>query len=209
MTLPATSVCRTSTRYCTALSPARLAIVSDEPVPDRHTSADATALAPSKGTQADPFHFEVVNSQDAPASIPATLICPWLVILSVALLPLSMANAIVGAATVVSKVNCNCVAGVEILPAASVWRTRTVLAPLMAAKLLRGFHVVPPLTLTSTTAPLSAVTLSAPLLVIRSVPDLPVSLRRDTPGETGAAVSSVKVSCPESEILPAASVWRT
>ena len=52
-------------------------------------------------------------------------------------------------------------------------------------------------------------TFSAPLLVIRSVPELPLSVVSATDGAVGAAVSSMNAKLVAAEVFPAMSVWRT
>src|SRR5215471_15947057 len=50
---------------------------------------------------------------------------------------------------------------------------------------------------------------SAPLLVIWSELELPLSVVSDTPGAAGAIVSRVKLKVVAADTLPATSVWRT
>ena len=50
---------------------------------------------------------------------------------------------------------------------------------------------------------------SAPVLVMWSVPEPPLSVVSATPGAAGPAVLSVKVKLVALDTLPATSVWRT
>ena len=50
---------------------------------------------------------------------------------------------------------------------------------------------------------------SAPVLVMWSVPELPLSVAGAPPGAVGAVVSSVKLKLVAVDTLPATSVWRT
>lgn len=94
------------------------------------------------------------------------------------------------------------------LPAASTWRTCTALAPSTALKL--ELQVVPPSVEYCTLPPASdGVTVSAPLLVILSLPEEPVSLVSATVGAFGAAVSRTNVKLVAAPMFPAASIWRT
>ena len=58
-------------------------------------------------------------------------------------------------------------------------------------------------------AGLDAERVSAPLLVMWSVPELPLSVASATPGAVGPAVLSVKLKLAALDTLPATSVWRT
>ena len=162
----------------------------------------------------------VLYCQLAPASSPATLTVPTLVMLSAAI-PLSVASVIVGAeggvvsgggGTTVSSVNAKAPELVLMLPATSVWRTVTDLAPSpVSVKLLPVpvVQLVPPLVLYCQLAPVSRpVTLTVPLLVMPS-PKAPLSTARLRVG-AAAVPSSVKLSALDAALtLPATSVWRT
>src|SRR5262249_55561772 len=126
---------------------------------------------------------------------------------SVAELPVSLVRATPGAAGMaVSRVKAKLAAGLA-LPATSVCRTCTALAPSWAVKL--ADQVAPPSVEYSTRAPGSLLTVSVPMLVIPSVGELPVSLVRATPGAGGVAVSRVKLKAVPPLPLPATSVCRT
>src|SRR3981189_1084124 len=72
----------------------------------------------------------------------------------------------------------------ETLPAASVWRTRNVLRPSTGVNGV--VQVVPPLVEYSTVAPISIpVSASAPLLVMWSLFELPLSVVSVAPGGGG------------------------
>ncbi len=168
-----------------------------------------TVLAPSDamkpGVQVTPL--SMLYSTAAPGSTPVTLSAPMFVIASGLLLPLSVTSAATGIAMFVSSVKVRLLALLE-LPAMSVWRTRTALAPSDAANPV--VQVTPLSILYSMTAPGSIpVTLSEPMLVILSVLLLPLSVSSATVGAVGGVVSRVKVSPLPPLELPATSVWRT
>ena len=154
----------------------------------------------------------VLYCQAAPASRPVTLTVPLLVMPSPGV-PLSSARLRPGAATTVSRVTDSMLDIALWLPATSVWRTVTLVAPSpVSVKLLPlpATQLVPPLLLYCHVAPASKpLTLTVPLLVMRSVAELPLSLARATLG-AATAESSVKASALDARLtLPAASVWRT
>ena len=153
----------------------------------------------------------VLYCQVAPASSPATLTVPTLVMLSLPR-PLSVPSVTVGAAAALSIVKASALELALTLPATSVWRTMTDLAPSPASvKLvpLPAVQLLPPLVLYCQVAPASRpVTLTVALLVMPS-PATPLSTASAATGDA-AAVSSVKASAVELVLtLPAASVWRT
>ena len=124
--------------------------------------------------------------------------------------PVSLANATVGATTVLSKVNVK-VLVLDTLPTTSVWRTNTLCVP--SARPVGAVVVQAPPTLYSTKAPASGVTLSVSTDVILSAAEpaggVPVSVSKLTTGVVGATVSKVKVMAVDAEELPATSCWRT
>ena len=159
--------------------------------------------------------------QLAPASSPVTLTVPTLLMWSLTEMPLSSAKLRLGAAgAVLSRVNANALEAALTLPAASLWRTMTDLAPSpLSVKLLPlpATQLVPPLVLYCQVAPASRpLTLTLPLLVILSLAR-PLLLARlalgamggvvSTGGGGGATVvSSVKISALDARLtLPAAS----
>src|SRR3989338_8053494 len=173
-TLPAASVWRTLTLL--APSPVRVKLL---PLP-------AVQVAP----------LSMLYCQVAPVSRPVTLTEPLLVILSVAPAPVSATSARVwadGAAVSIVKAKASLAA--PTLPAASVWRTLTLLAPspVRVKRLpLPAVQVAPLSVLYCQVAPVSRpLTLTAPLLVILSVLPAPVSAASARVGADGAAVSSV------------------
>jgi hypothetical protein len=94
----------------------------------------------------------------------------------------------------------------ETLPAVSVWRTSTVLAPAVSVAGAVANQEVPPSVLYSMVAAVSvSVTLNVPSLVIVSDAELPASVVNATVG-AAMVVSKVKVSVVASETLPATSV---
>src|SRR6185369_16589140 len=125
---------------------------------------------------------------------------PLLVIRSLPLAPVSLARATPGATgALVSRVKVRLPAEL-VLPARSVCRTRTLLVPSTAVKL--AVQVVPPSMEYSITAPASMpVRDRVPVLVIRSLLLVPVSLDSTTPGGVGATVSRVKVRLPAELVL--------
>ena len=132
-----------------------------------------------------------------------------LVSLSVVLVPVSPAKPTVGVARVLSSVKARGVELLPTLPAASVWRTMTDLAPSpVKVKLLPlpVTQVPPPLVLYCQLAPLSRpVTLTVPTLVMASVADKPVSVARSKVGAMGGAVSGgVDGALSLDTLLPAA-----
>ena len=79
-----------------------------------------------------------------------------------------------------------------------------------SAALKLDVQLLPPLTEYSTTPPASAgVTVSAPLLVILSLFEVPVSEVSATVGAPGTTLSRVKLKLAALPALPAASTWRT
>jgi len=81
---------------------------------------------------------------------------------------------------------------VETLPAASVWRTITVLRPSTGVNDV--VQVVPPSVENSTFAPISiGESVSAPLLVMWSLFELPLSVVRTAPGGAGGVWSTVRL----------------
>src|SRR5207237_9207864 len=133
-----------------------------------------------------------------------------LVILWLFEVPVSLVSVTVGVGGgMVSSVKLK-LAALPVLPATSICRTCTLLAPSTALKLL--LHVEPPLMLYCTLAPLSTpLTFSAPLRVIWSLLELPVSLLSATVGAAGAVVSRVKLKLVAWPVLDGTSVgcgWR-
>src|SRR6185369_14023531 len=117
----------------------------------------------------------------APASIPVSDRVPVLVIWSLLLEPVSLKRSTVGAVgAMVSRVKVR-LPTLLVLPATSVWRTWTVLLPSAAVKLL---FQVEPLSVEYSTAAPASMPLSdrVPFFVTWSVPLVPVSLERETPG---------------------------
>ena len=135
----------------------------------------------------------VLYSSWPPASTLLRLRVPALVMVSVAapvMLPLSHTRPTVGATgAALSSVKLRLDASLT-LPALSVTRAYTVLAPSLAAKVLPQ---TVPLVLYSKVAPASAVTLSVPLLVSLSAPWLPLSHTRVSTAGVGAVLSRVKL----------------
>ena len=135
-------------------------------------------------------------------SSPVRFNTPLLVILSAVLVPLSVAKARVGALAVVSSVKVYAVLGALALPAASVWRTSTLLAPSPVRVTLvptPGVQLAPASVLYCQVAPLSRpVTLRRPLLVILSAVLVPLSVARLRLGAEGRVLSSFKLLlvCP-------------
>ena len=108
--------------------------------------------------------------------------------------PPALVIANVGA--LVSRVKAKAVEATEILPATSICRTCTELTPCVAVNEL--VHVAPPSVEYCTVAPVSTPeSVSAPLLVILSVADDPVSLVSAMVGAVGALVSRVKTKAAE------------
>ena len=141
-----------------------------------------------------------------------TLTVPTLVMLSLPL-PLLVARDAVGAAAAVSSVKVNALEAALVLPATSVCRSVTDLAPSadsVTLLLLPAVQLVPALRLYSQVAPVSnPVTLTVPMFVMLSLP-LPLLVAREAAGAEGAVPSRVKVSALEAVlVLPAASVCRT
>ena len=113
---------------------------------------------------------------------------------SAALTMLSVATALItGLEETVSSVKDKALLAAPTLPAASVWRTVTDLAPSpLRVKLvpLPASQLPPPLVLYCHVAPFSSpTTLSVPILVMPSVPITPVSFRLSV-GATGGVVSA-------------------
>ncbi len=105
---------------------------------------------------------------------------------------LSASTKLSAAGARVSSVKVKGLLAVPTLPATSVWRTSTLLAPGAGLKLLLQF--VPPSMLYSTKAPCSApATLIAPLLVILSAVLVPVSLVRLSVGAAALVSSEITV----------------
>src|SRR3569623_943371 len=147
----------------------------------------------------------LLYSTTAPASVPPTVSVPDIVMPSLLLLPVSLTNATVGAATCVSSTKLSLVLP-DTLPATSVCRTYTVVLPSTGVLLL--LQTVP-LLLYSTTAPASVPpTVSVPVFVMPSLLLLPVSLTNATVG-AATCVSSTKLRLVLPDTLPATSVCRT
>src|SRR5438093_13506110 len=113
--------------------------------------------------------------------------------LSVLELPVSLVSATVGAAgAVVSRVNVKRAGVVVALFGSSTWRTSTVFAPSTALKVL--VQVAPPLDRKSVCRErVKMSTAGVPLMMMRSVLELPVSLVSATVGAAGAVVSRMKL----------------
>ena len=134
-----------------------------------------------------------------------TLTAPLRVMASEALVPLSHTRLSVGVAMVLSRVKPRLLAG-PVLPAASTARTCNVWVPSSAVKVLPQLV---PFVLYCKVAPASAMTLSAPLLLIRSVALAPLSQAKASVGAIGAVESRVKRKALAVATLPATSVART
>src|SRR6185437_15199795 len=120
--------------------------------------------------------------------------------------PVSLANAIVGAAADVSSVNVSGSEGSLMLPATSVCRTSTVLLPAVAGKL--ADQAAPSSVEYSTSAPGSTPdSARAASLVMKSLEDWPESSVRSAPGADGDVMSRANDSGDDiTLILPAASI---
>ena len=111
----------------------------------------------------------------------------------------------VGAVAVASRVKASALDAALVLPATSVWRTVTDLAPSPLKVTLVPVPVVkaPPFTLYCQLAPASRpVTLTVPTLVLAS-PAVPLSVTRTKVGATGTVVSVVLAGASEDEELAA------
>ncbi len=167
-----------------------------------------TVLLPSTGVKVGDQVWppSVLYSMVAPVSVPPTVRAPELVMLSEPLVPVSLVNETVGAATWVSSTKLMVVAP-DTLPATSVWRTETVLLPSAGVK--DEVQVWPPSVLYSMVAPVSVPPMvRVPELVTRSELLAPVSLVNETVG-AATWVSSTKLTVVAPDVLPATSVWRT
>src|SRR6478609_6106248 len=188
-TLPATSVCRTSMVLAPCTSCAAVGALVDQVVPP---SSEYSTFAPVS----------------MPVSVSAGLLVMWSLFDD----PLSPVSATPGATgSTVSSVKAKAVTP-DTLPATSVCRTSTVLAPCTSCAAVGALvdQVVPPSSEYSTFAPVSMpVSVSAGLLVMWSLFDVPVSPVSATPGATGTTVSSVKAKGVIADTLPATSVCRT
>ena len=126
-----------------------------------------------------------------PLSVSAGLLVMW----SLFDVPLSLVSATPGATgSTVSSVKLKAVTA-ETLPATSVCRTSMVLAPCTSCATVGALvdQVVPPSSEYSTFAPGSMLlSVSAGLLVMWSLFDVPLSLVSATPGAVGAVSSTVK-----------------
>ena len=228
---------KSSVKLSTTVRSARLTDMPAEPIPGAVLSsvnskaADAAPVLPAASvwrtcTDFSPLPVSVrllpepviqllpplvLYCQLAPGSSPATLTTPLVVMPSLALEPVSLAKVGTGdAGAVVSRVTLSAADASLTLPAASVWRTRTVLGPSpLSVRLLPdpALQLLPPLLLYSQEPPASSpLTLITPLLVTRSEPLLPLSAARANVG-VATTVSRAKLSAIEAElVLPAESV---